>query len=327
MRARHISILAVAAIALTACGDSGSSDSGGGTGSGGTASGDACAPVPGDQLVPLEDDKGLQPAENVIPTANAAYASANPTALDALDTVSAVLTTEDLIGLNSAVDNERRSVADVAAEYVTENDLGSGVTGSGAVTVGAASFTESQILAAVYAGALNAAGFTATVQTVGAREGYLPALQRGEFQLFPEYVGTLTEYLEGNPDTAVATADLQATLVELTTLGQAAGLSFGTPADAVDANAFAITTTLQDALGGITTLSELAEACSDGSLVLGGTPECETRPLCQVGLEQTYGLSFASVESLELGPNINNAVKQGVVSLGLSNSTDPAFAQ
>ncbi len=272
-RARILSTtVAVAAVLATAaCGESGSSGNGSSTG-GGQASGDTCAPVADDQLVVMEDDKGLQAADNIIPALETGYAEANPTAVDALNTVSAVLTTEDLIGLNAAVDVERQSVTDAAAAYVTENDLGSGVTGSGAVTVGAASFTESQILANVYAGALNNAGFTATVQTVGQREAYLPALQAGQFQVFPEYVGTVAEYLDGNPDEAVVSGDVEESTATLRELGTPAGLTFGEPAEAQDSNAFAITRTLQEQLGGITTMSELAEACSDGSLVLGATP-------------------------------------------------------
>ena len=47
---------------------------------------------------------------------------------------------------------------------------------------------------------------------------------------------------------------------------------------------------------GVTTLSELAEACGDGSLILGGPAECPERPFCQPGLEETYGLEFASFQ-------------------------------
>ena len=198
---------------------------------------------------------------------------------------------------------------------------------SGAVVVGAASFTESQILANVYADTLNAAGYTASVQTVGQRETYLPALEAGDFDVFPEYVGTLTEYLDGNPDEAVASSDLDATVEVLRPLGEAVGLTFGEPAEAADENAFAITTTLQDELGGVTTLSELAEACSDGSLVLGGTPECPTRPFCQPGLEETYGFTFAQVNDYDLGAPTNQALIQGEISLALALSTDPVFAQ
>ncbi|KQS68602.1 glycine betaine ABC transporter substrate-binding protein [Modestobacter sp. Leaf380] len=313
-------------LATAACGESGSS--GTSSGGGAEASGDACAPIPGDQLVVLEDDEGLQAVDNIIPAINTAYATANPGVLDVLSSISTVLTTEDLVAMNSGVDIERQSAEDVAAAYVADNDLGSDATpGTGTVRVGAAGFTESQILANVYADTLNAAGYTATVQTVGQREAYLPALEGGEFDVFPEYVGTLTEYLDGNPDEAVASADLDATVEVLRPLGDAVGLTFGEPAEAADENAFAITTTLQDELGGITTLSELAEACSDGSLVLGGTPECPTRPFCQPGLEETYGFTFSQVNDYDLGAPTNQALIQGEISLALALSTDPVFAQ
>ncbi|KQS60477.1 glycine/betaine ABC transporter substrate-binding protein [Geodermatophilus sp. Leaf369] len=313
-------------LAAAACGESGSS--GTSAGGGGEASGDACAPIPGDQLVVLEDDKGLQAVDNIIPAINTAFSEANPGVLEVLSSISTVLTTEDLVAMNSGVDIERQSAEDVAAAYVSDNDLGADATaGSGAVVVGAASFTESQILANVYADTLNAAGYTASVQTVGQRETYLPALEAGDFDVFPEYVGTLTEYLDGNPDEAVASSDLDATVEVLRPLGEAVGLTFGEPAEAADENAFAITTTLQDELGGVTTLSELAEACSDGSLVLGGTPECPTRPFCQPGLEETYGFTFAQVNDYDLGAPTNQALIQGEISLALALSTDPVFAQ
>ena len=328
MRARHLAPLAaLAVLATAACGESGSSGNGG-SAAGGSASGDTCAPVAGEQLVVLEDDLELQAVDNIIPAVNSAYAAANPAVLETLNAVSAVLTTEDLVAMNNGVDNERQSAVDVAAAYVAEQGLGEGLSGgSGPVVVGGASFTESQILANVYAEVLNAAGFQASVQTVGQREAYLPALTAGEFQVFPEYVGTLAEYLDGNPDEAVASGDLEASVAALRPLGEAASLTFGEPAEAADENAFAITTTLQDQLGGITTLSELAEACSDGSLVLGGTPECPTRPFCQPGLEEVYGFTFAAVNDYDLGAPTNNALKQGEISLALALSTDPIFAQ
>ena len=335
MRARPrfqtiLPIVAVAAVLSTAaCGESGSSGTGGdAAASGSSASGDTCAPVAGDQLIRLEDDKQLQTVDNIIPAVSAQAAAATPGLVDTLNTVSAVLTTPELTDLIDQVDNQRRSAVEVAAAYVEEKGLGSGVSGgSGTVVVGGANFTESQILANVYADVLNAAGYTASVQSVGNREAYLPALQRNEIQAFPEYVGTLTEFLDGNPDAAVASGDLDATMQALTGLAQANQLVVGEPAEAADQNAFAITNTLAEALGGITTLSELSEACSDGSLILGAVSECPTRPFCQPGLEETYGLSFAGVEDLDLGAPTNQALEQGVISIGLVLSTDPALAQ
>jgi len=201
-RRRFQTILPIAAIAAVlstaACGDSGSSGTGGGAGDNGSASGEACAAVAGDKLVVLEDDKGLQNADNIVPAVNAAASSTNPALLEALNTVSAKLTEDDLIGMNKAVDIDRKSATDVAAAYVSDNKLGEDVSGgSGPVIVGAADFSESQVLANVYADTLKAAGFDATVQTVGNRELYLPALERGEIQAFPEYLATVTAGREG----------------------------------------------------------------------------------------------------------------------------------
>ena len=328
-RARYLIPLALSALLATAaCGDSGSSGTGGGNASG-NASGEACAPVQGEKLVLLEDDKHLQTVDNVIPAVNAQASS--PALLESLNAVSAELTTEDLTNLISAVNDQRQSAVDAASAYVDEHGLATGRSGgSGAIVVGGANFPESQILANVYADVLNSAGFQATVQSVGNRETYLPALQRNEIQVFPEYVGTLATFLNGQangPDApAVASSDLTKTVENLTTLGTQVGLVFGEPSPAADQNAFAINKTLADDLG-VTTLSELADACSDGSLVLGGPPECPERPFCQPGLEDTYGMKFASVEDLDIGTPTNEALQRGVVSIGLVLSTDPILAQ
>ncbi len=327
-RARLLTPLALLALLATAaCGESGSSGTGGADGDT-AASGEACAPMAGDQLVVLEDDQGLQNADNIIPAVNAAAAEANPALLPALDAVSAELTTDELVEMNAAVDVDRQNAVDVASAWVEENvDTGNLEQGSGAIVVGGANFTESTVLATIYADVLTAAGFDASVQEVGNRELYLPALQRGEIQVFPEYLSTVTEFLEGDDANQVASGDVDATVEALTPLAEAAGLVFGTPSEAADQNAFAVTQAFADELG-VSTLSELAEACGDGSLVLGGPGECPERPFCQPGLEETYGLDFDSFRELDAGgPLTKAAIQQGEVSIGLVFSSDGALAQ
>jgi len=314
-------------VGLAACGESGSS--GDGDGGGGEASGDACAPVSGESVVLLEDDMGLQQVDNIIPAVNAAVVT--EPLMDTLDHVSLALTTEDLINLNAQVDLQRETVEDAANAYIEEKGLAEGLSGgSGDIVIGAAGFTENLILGQMYAQVLNAAGFTATVTQVDNRELYYPELLAGNIDVVPEYVGTLATYINGQvnePDAEpAASGDLQETVQNLTTLGDGVGLVFGTPSEAQDQNAFAVTQELADSLD-ITTLSELAEACGDGSLVLGGPPECPERPFCQPGLEETYGMSFGSVEDLDLGAPIIEALKQGEVSVGLVLSTDPNLAE
>jgi osmoprotectant transport system substrate-binding protein len=174
-----------------------------------------CDPVAGKELVVLEDDKKLQTADNIIPAISAK--AATPPLTEALDKVSAALSQDDLIALNRSTDLDRKPPAAVAKEFVQSKGLATGVSGgSGKIVVGAANFSENQTLANVYAEVLKGAGFDASVKTVGNRELYAPALQKGELQVVPEYVGTLTEFLNkqqnGASATPKATGEAEATL-------------------------------------------------------------------------------------------------------------------
>jgi osmoprotectant transport system substrate-binding protein len=66
---------------------------------------------------------------------------------------------------------------------------------SGPVTIGAFNFTESQIMAELYAGALRAAGVESSIVQSTNREVLEPALEAGDVQVVPEYLGTFTEFL------------------------------------------------------------------------------------------------------------------------------------
>jgi osmoprotectant transport system substrate-binding protein len=335
MRARTRILTPLAAsvllLGLAACGESGSSGTGGSASessaaeASGSGGGEDCAPVAGEQLVVLEDDQQLQNADNIIPAVNAD--AADDALLANLNAVSAALTTDELVALNAAVDVERQSAEEVAQGWVDENiEDGDLQEGSGTIAVGGSNFTESTVLATIYADVLTAAGFDASVQEVGNRELYLQALEAGDIQVFPEYLSTFTEFLEGDEANQVASGDVDATLEALRPLAEENGLVVGEPSEAADQNAFAVTQEFADALG-VTTLSDLADVCGSG-LVLGGPPECPDRPFCQPGLEETYGLTFDSFRELDAGgPLTKTALQQGEISLGLVFSSDGALAQ
>ncbi|MCG7287672.1 glycine/betaine ABC transporter substrate-binding protein [Cellulomonas sp. ACRRI] len=332
MNARRTTLPAAAAgllLLLAACGDPGS---GGGTAetSASSSGGTVCEPVAGDQLVVLEDDKGLQNADNVIPAVNAAAAQADPGLVPLLDTVSAALDTDKLIQLNKAVDIDRRTSSEAAQQFVEDEGLAASdaTAGSGkSVIIGAANFSESATLSEIYADVLRSAGYTAEVQTIGNRETYLPALQSGQITLTPEYAATLAEFLNTSANGAdaepVASGDPDETVAALTELGTAAGLTFGAVSEAQDQNAFAVTSEFADEHG-VTTLSDLAEACS-GGVVLAGPAECPERPFCQIGLEDTYGITVSEFTSYDFGL-IGDAVRQGEASIGLVLSSDGSLA-
>lgn len=322
---RALIVTTTLALALAGCGTN-NEDQIVGPRSSGEPTGAASAGSP-DDLVVLEDDKSLQTVDNVVPVVGT-KAVTEPLR-KALNAVSAALTTEDLIAMNRAADVERQSPQQVAEAYAKENGLGKGVTGgTGSLVVGAANFSESQILANLYAIALEGAGFAPEVKTVGNREVYGPALERGEITVFPEYVGTFTEYLnkrQNGPAAAPkASGDLAATVQALRPLADKVGLTVLEPSPAADQNAFAVTREFADK-NGLRTLSDLAGY--RGQLVLGGPPECPTRPFCQPGLEKTYGLQFDSFVSLDAGgPLTKTALKQGRIQLGLVFSSDGSLA-
>ncbi|MPZ28370.1 MAG: glycine/betaine ABC transporter substrate-binding protein [Micromonosporaceae bacterium] len=327
---RAITILAglvLTAVTATACGEEGQS---GTEAPDPAAEGQGCAPVAGQQLVMLEDDQGLQLAENIVAAVN--QDAATPELVAALDAVSATLDMPALVELKRAVDIDRQTAPAAAAAFATSSGLADGIGGggSGRIVVGTADFSESQILAELYQIALEAAGFEVDVQTVGNRELYEPALERGEVQVMPEYLGTLTEFLNAKVNGAdpelLASNDPAATLTALRDLGEQVGLAFGEPAEAATQNGFAVTQEFATEHG-VSTLSQLAENCAGAQTILGGPPECPQRPFCQAGLEDVYGLSFGPFSSLDAGgPLTKEALRTGQISVGLVFTSDVDLA-
>lgn len=74
-------------------------------------------------LVLLEDDKGIQPAQNLTPAVNADFLEANPDLEDTFNRLSDALTTEDLASMNVQVDLQRKKPADVAQQFLEDKGL------------------------------------------------------------------------------------------------------------------------------------------------------------------------------------------------------------
>jgi len=321
--------VALASLSLVAgCGKAG-------TGSSNTdsAAGDAgCAPMPGKPLVLLADDKKLQSVDNVIPAINSKVASAPLVA--ALDKVSSTVGLPEIAVLNRATDVDRKTPKQAAEDFAASSKLTDGIAkgSSGTkITIGTATFSENQTLGELYRIALDAAGYDATVQPIGARELYEPALEKGDIlQVVPEYAGSLTEFLNkkvnGASAPVQASGDLDKTVAALKDLGAKVGLTFGKPSLAANQNAFGVTKTFADKYG-ITTLSEFAAKCSGPATVLGGPADCPKEMFCGQGLKQTYGIKVGRFVPLDAGgPETKNALTGGSISIGLVFSSDSAFA-
>jgi osmoprotectant transport system substrate-binding protein len=73
-----------------------------------------------DNLVTLEDPKGLFLASNVVPLVNADIADE---IADVINAVSAAMTPEGLVALNVESTKDERSAEDIAADWLSENGL------------------------------------------------------------------------------------------------------------------------------------------------------------------------------------------------------------
>jgi osmoprotectant transport system substrate-binding protein len=247
----------------------------------------------------------------------------------ALNKVDATLTQDDLVAMNARASEKHDAPDAIAKDYVDQKGLANGLSGgSGSINVGAANFSENQILANLYAQVLNAAGFKANVKDVQSREVYEPALEHGQLDVMPEYAATLTEFLNTKDNGAnakpLATTDITKTLQALKTIGAKHGIVPLQASAATDQNAFAVRKDFAEKWG-LTNLSDLTKV--KGDLVLGGPPECPQRPFCKPGLEKTYGIHFTGFKSLDAGgPLTRAAIQQGKVQIGLVFSSDPALA-
>lgn len=187
--------------------------------------------------------------------------------------------------------------------------------GDAAVTVGSFDFVENVVLAEVYAQAIEAAGIRVERRFgIGPRELVQPALERGLIELVPEYAGSLLGFVAG-PSPSADLARTRTLLREA--LAPRGVVPLGSSA-AQDQNGFAVTAATAEALR-LETISDLS---GRSGLVLGGPPECPERPLCQLGLEETYGIEFSSFVPLDSsGPLTGDALTRGVVDLALVFTT------
>lgn len=194
-----------------------------------------------------------------------------------------------------------------------------------AVTVGSGPLPEAQIIARMYARALEKAGFRVTTRfDSGTRVDYVPAMQRGEIDVVPEYLSALSDYL--GPGTATAgqlsarAGDVEHAARVLDGLLAKRPLGVTRPATATDQTAYAVGKELADREQ-LTTMSDLVRL--NGQLVLGGPAGCRVDRYCLGGLQDLYGLRFKDVRELGAvsGVPMFDALRERAVDVGAVRSS------
>jgi len=204
---------------------------------------------------------------------------------------------------------------------------GSGTAGGGdkgSLTIASAGFTESQVMAEMYAAVLRNAGYTIEIKTVDNRELYEPALEKGEVDVVPDYAATMAEFLnrkKNGPDAPpVASNDVDKTVAALRQLAEPLGLLVLEPSKAVDQNAFVVSKEFAEQ-NNLKTLSDLGRSGKAVSLAAG--EECADRPFCKPGLEKTYGIKITKIDPLGVSTaQTKKSVQDGKNQLGLALTTD-----
>ncbi len=205
----------------------------------------------------------------------------------------------------------------------------SGGSGSkGSLVIGSAGFTESTLLAQMYAQLLDHAGYHTSIKTVDNRELYEPALEKGQIDVVPEYAATLAEFLNQKANGAnarpVASSDLRSTVAALDKLATARGLKVLPAGRAVDQNAFAVSKSFADAHH-LKTLSDLGKSHLKVRLAAGD--ECTDRPFCEPGLKKTYGIDITGIDPKGVGTTQSKqAVKNGSDQMVLTTTTDATLS-
>jgi osmoprotectant transport system substrate-binding protein len=209
------------------------------------------------------------------------------------------------------------SSASASSSSASSNPLG-GSAASGSVIVGSANFPENEVLAEVYALALQAKGVKATTKlNIGAREVYYPQIEKGAISIIPEYNGTLLTVETDPTSTAKTTAAVDAALA--TTLPSS--LQVLNPAPAQDSDSVTVTAATA-AKYHLTTIADLKPYAS--SMVFGGPPEFKTRSDGLSGLKANYGLTFKGFDPLdESGPITLAALTSGKVQAADVFTTTP----
>ncbi|AMO47139.1 ABC transporter substrate-binding protein [Kosakonia oryzendophytica] len=185
------------------------------------------------------------------------------------------------------------------------------------VIIGSADFPENQLLATIYAGALEAQNIPVEKKlNIGSREVYIPALLDGSINVIPEYSGALLSYLDAK-NTAHSSEEVATALA--TKLPK--NVSMLNTSAAQNSDVLAVTKKTADKYK-LKTIDDLKPIASE--LVLGGPAEWKTRHEGVPGLREVYGLNFKSFKVLDVaGPLTLTALKNNQIQVADLTSTTP----
>ena len=198
----------------------------------------------------------------------------------------------------------------------------SGASGEAtSLVVGSADFPESQILAELYAGALNAAGVTATTKpNIGSREVYIKAVQDGSVDVIPDYSGNLLLHVD-KAATAESAEDIAAALPDKLP----DGLAVLEPSEAENKDAMVVTKATAEKYQ-LKSIEDLAKVCSE--IAVGAPATIAERAYGLPGLKENYNCVPKKLEPFSDGggPLTLKALLEDQVQVADIYTTTPSIA-
>lgn len=201
-------------------------------------------------------------------------------------------------------------------------DAPAGDKASSTIVIGSQDYYSNEIIAEAYALALEAEGYSVDREfRIGQREAYLPEIEAGTIDLFPEYTGNLLQFWE--PET---TARLAGPVYEELVAATPEGLRVLAESPATDEDAYMVTSQFAKKWN-LKTIADLAKV--EVPLTLGGNSEVETRPYGPAGLAETYGVKDVAFTPVEDGggPLTVKALTDGSIQFANIYTADPSVVE
>ncbi|MEO6826258.1 MAG: ABC transporter substrate-binding protein [Microbacteriaceae bacterium] len=187
------------------------------------------------------------------------------------------------------------------------------------VTVGSAAFPENEIIAEIYAQALQANGVTVKKSlNIGQRKVYLAALKDGSIDVIPEYSGNLLQNYDAQ-STAKSSDDVYAALND----ALPKGFEVLDQSKAEDKDSYNVTKDFSQK-NNVTSLADLKGLGMP--LTVAGNPELDSRPYGIPGLKSVYGVEATLLPISDSGgPLTVKALLDGSAQLADIFTTSPAI--
>ncbi|SDH16487.1 glycine betaine ABC transporter substrate-binding protein [Agrococcus jejuensis] len=214
------------------------------------------------------------------------------------------------------------ALAGCATSDPTDNSGGGEPAGDGQIVVGSNAFPEAEILAEIYAQALEDAGYEVERNlSIGTRQQTFAALEDGGITLQPEYAGNLLTYLD--EDATETSEDEIADALDAALEGT--GIQAYDFAPAQDQDAYVVTSEYAEANG----LESIADLEGVQPFTLGANPEFAELSYGLPGLADAYGISdveFSQYTDFG-GPDTVQALLDGTIDVADIYTTSPAIAE